>query len=137
MKRRKLLTVIGSSVVAGCTAGPASDQSTETRSTQQNETTQEQPETRLKIFSDTDTEYSYTFRLTEQETGSVVYDSTKAIGPNESLRLDDEFSPGVDYQLTIRHEGTDVFEQTIYSYEGYTLTIKSKTEIEVTRHVEI
>lgn len=137
MNRRDLLTVISGSVLAGCTAGPGGEETDFPSSSGETETTHVRPETRLQIYSDAKTEYEFLFRLVRHETEAIVYESNEVIAPDESVRLDDAFSPGTDYRLTISHEEREVFTLDIYSYEGYVLTIHSETEVEVTRHVEI
>lgn len=137
MNRRTLLTVIGGSVLAGCTAWPAEERSEDNSQNDTSETTYAQPKTRLKIRSSAETEHRFSFRLEHHETKEVAYDAKKTIAPNGFVRLDEAFSPGVDYQFTISHKNHEIFSLVIYSYEGYILDIKSNTEVKVARHVEV
>lgn len=137
MHRREVIAIAAGGLLAGCTS-TTTERGTATTSRQDaTETTRERPETRLKVRSALEDELKFSFRLENLATEEVVSDKTETISPNGFVRMDDAFSPGEDYLFTILRDGAEIFDLEIYSCEGYVLTISSKDEVEITRHVEI
>lgn len=153
MNRRSFISILGLTLIGGCTGNQSSEGDTGTTTTKpvdstptssssttsqsHTTTTRQSPSERLTIISHAEKTLEMRFKLLSSSNGETVYDDVHTVEPNGSVDLDDQFESGEDYKFIIEHKEEKVFELTIGSYAGHEVTIQSENEVEVTSTDEI
>ena len=92
-------------------------------------------EDRLTITNDGDGRYAVSIRIVNESDGAVIYDRNRTLAVGESVAPNEVFHGYHTYGVTVRVNGSAVFDRSVSAAGSYDVEIRSGTDVTVTGSV--